>query len=161
VSTEIKVSAALDAALRRAFSDAGVRVAPSATMTEVVSRFNALGISCEMQDGCLVLKQDEREFSTALACKGFAARAENVALFITEKTSTQEWTRTQKSEYIAKHGLDAWENRLNAPQLDPGVRVLDRNMSRKDYLNLTRTERVAFITEFGAGAVSHVMGKKA
>jgi hypothetical protein len=161
MSIEIKTSAALDAALRRAFSEAGVRVAPSATMTDVVSRFNALGISAEVQDGCLVLKQDTREFNVALACKSFAAKPENAALFITEQTSTREWTGKQKSEFIAKYGYNAWENRLNAPQLDPGVKVLDRNMTRKDYLNLTRTERVHFIGAFGAGAVAHIMGKKA
>jgi hypothetical protein len=159
--TEIKVSAALDAALRRAFSDAGVRVAPSATMTEVVSRFNALGISCEVQDGVLVLSQDTRQFNVALACKGFAAKPENAALFVTEQTSTREWNGKQKSAYIAAHGYEAWEAKLNAPQLDPGVKVLDANMSRKDYENLTRSERVRFIDAFGYGAVRVIMGKKA
>jgi hypothetical protein len=160
MSTEIKVTAALDAALRRAFSDAGVRVAPSATMTDVVGKFNALGISAEVQDGCLVLKQDTREFNVALACKSFAAKPENAALFITEKNDAREWTGKQKSDYIAANGYDAWQRKITAPQLEPGVKVLDRNMSRKDYLNLTRTERVQFIGAFGAGAVAHIMGKK-
>jgi hypothetical protein len=97
MSTEIKVTSALDSALRRAFSEAGVRVAPHATMTEVVSKFNALGISCEVQDGVLVLSQDTRQFNVALACKAFAAKPENAALFVTERNDPREWNGKQKT----------------------------------------------------------------
>lgn len=161
MSTEIKVTAALDAALRRAFSEAGVRVAPSGTMTAVVAAFNGMGISAEVQDGCLVLKQDTREFNVALACKAFAAKPENAALFVTEQNPASEWTGKQKSDFIAQHGYDAWQRKISGPRLAPGVKVLDQNMSRKDYESLTRAERVQFISAFGAGAVAHIMGKRA
>jgi len=160
MSTEIKVTAALDSALRRAFSDAGVRVAPSATMTDVVARFNAMGISCEVESGCLVLLQDSRQFNVALACKAFSAKPENASLFITENTDTGEWTQKQKSEFISKHGYEAWHARVTGPQLEAGVRVLDANMEKRDYLSLTRSEKMNFINEFGYGAVTAIMGRK-
>jgi hypothetical protein len=158
--TEIKVTAHLDVALRRAFSDAGVRVRPETTMTQVVAGFNALGISVEAQDGVLVLKQDTREFNTVIACRSFASKPEHSGLFVTAQSNPKEWNAQEKSAYISKNGYAAFEQLVTGKQLDASVKVLDANMSRKDYENLTRKERCAFIAEYGAGAVSVIMGRK-
>jgi hypothetical protein len=158
--TEIKVTGALDSALRRAFSDAGIRLRPEAQTTAIVERFNALGISCEVQDGVLVLSQDNRQFNTSLACKGFAAKPENADLFVTAQSNPKEWNAQEKSAYISKNGYAAFEQLVTGKQLDASVKVLDANMSRKDYENLTRKERCAFIAEYGYSAVSVIMGRK-
>jgi hypothetical protein len=61
--------------------------------------------------------------------------------------------------YIAEHGTDEWGKLCSQPVIEAGIKTMDPNMSKADYRALTRSERIAFIREFGDGAVSRIMQK--
>ena len=147
MSVEIKVSSELDRLLRKSFSDAGVRLTPDAQSTEIVSRLNAIGVSVEIESGVLSLKDanDGRQFNTSLALRGLSTKPDTGHLFITDNSNPKDWTVSQRVAFINAHGADAWGRKVNGTTLQPGVRVLDRNMTKKEYLSLTRAERIAFI----------------
>jgi hypothetical protein len=153
-------TAQLDSALRREFSGIGARPKPETKMTDVIAALATLGVTPAMDDGLLVLKQGDTIFNTGLALRNFANRAEFAHLFVTAADNPHDWTTAMKLDYIREHGADAWARKSNAPVLTPAVGVLDQNMSYADYQNLTRAERVAFIREFGADAVSRIHTKK-
>ena len=160
MATSITVGAQLDSALRRGFSEVSARPKPETTMSEVVAALGTLGVTATMDDGLLILKQGDTVFHTGQCLRGFAARPEFMKLFVTENDNTRVWTNEMKMQYIREHGADQWARKANTQALEPAVKVLDRNMSAKDYENLTRKERVAFIAEFGADAVSRIFMRR-
>jgi len=153
-------SQALDSALRRGFSEVSARPKPETTMTQIVEALGALGVTASLDDGLLILKQGDTIFDSRLCLRGFAAKPENQKFFVTAADDPREWSVKMKSDYITKHGADAYGKLVHGTPLEPSVRVLDRNMSKKDYLSLTLREKSAFISEFKADAVTAIMGKR-
>jgi hypothetical protein len=152
-------TAAVDAALRRGFSEASVRVAPEARMTDIVAALGAMGVTVELQDGVLVLAQSGTEMHTTKALRNFSQRPEHANFFVQEGAHPSQWSTKKKVEFLSAHTDDEYRALVQSPVLEAGIRVLDPNMAKADYLNLTRAERVRFITEYGDDAVRHILGK--
>jgi hypothetical protein len=159
MAATIGTSAQIDNALRRAFSEISVRPKPETKMTDVITALATHGVTAEMEDGILVLKQGDNMFNTAICLRGLASKAENSALFVTAADNPHDWTTKMKTDFISQHGADAWARKANGPVLTPSVAVLDANMTRANYQNLTRDEKIQFIREYGDIAVSRVMQK--
>ncbi|MGA9810140.1 MAG: hypothetical protein ACLPH5_04600 [Candidatus Sulfotelmatobacter sp.] len=156
----IGTTSGLDSALRRAFSEASVRVAPDTRMTDIVTALGVMGVSIEVQDGVLVLQQGATAFNTSLALRNFSQRPEHAKFFILETLDPKTWTNARKMKYIAEHGQDAWGKLCCAPVIEAGIKVLDVNMSKHDYMGLTRSEKIAFLREFGSDAAARIMLRK-
>jgi hypothetical protein len=154
-SATIGTTAQIDSALRRAFSDASVRVRPETKMTDVLAALTAMGLTVSITDGVLLLAQDQTQMNTSLALRNFSKQ--HPQFFILETSDPKTWTQQKKIEFIRQNGNDAYGKLCCAPVIEAGIRVLDVNMSKTDYLNLTRAERICFIREFGSDAVARVM----
>jgi hypothetical protein len=159
MAATIGTTAELDSALRRGFSEISVRPKPETKMTDVITALATHGVTAEMEDGILVLKQGDNMFNTAMCLRGLASKAANSALFVTAADNPHDWTTKMKMDFIRENGADAWGRRANGPVLIPAIGVLDPNMSRTDYKNLTREEKIQFIREYGDIAVSRIMQK--
>jgi hypothetical protein len=160
MSATIAVSASVDSALRRAFSEASVRLQPDCKMTDVIDALKAMGIGVEVQDGVLVLQQGSTSFNTSLALRNFSKRPENVAFFVVDGAHPSQWSKERKIEYLRTHTDEQYRALIQSPVLDAGVKTMDPNMSRADYSNLTRSEKIAFLREFGSDAASRIMQKQ-
>ena len=156
----IAVSATVDSALRRAFSEASVRLQPDALMSSLIAALEGLGIKVEITDGVLCLSQGQTQMNTSLALRNFSKRPENVAFFVIDGAHPSQWSKERKIEYLSTHTDEQYRALIQSPVLDAGVRTMDPNMSRKDYSNLTRSEKIAFLREFGSDAASRIMQKK-
>ena len=156
---ELGTSSAIDSAIRRGFSEASVRVAPETRITDIVAALGTMGVTAEIQDGVLVLAQSGTEMHTVKALRNFAARPENTKFFVQEGQHPSQWSTKKKIEFLSTHSDDEYRRLVQSPVLEAGVRTLDPNMSKGDYLNLTRKEKMQFIAEFGSDAVGHVLGK--
>ena len=155
----VGVTSAVDSALRRAFSEASVRLAPETKITDVIAALGTLGIVAEITDGVLVLRQDQTQFNTSLALRNFSKRPEHAKFFVQEGQHPAQWSTKTKIEYINKNGEAAYRKLCQSPVLDAGIKVLDPNMRRADYLQLTRQERMSFISEYGDAAVAKIFQK--
>lgn len=157
MAATIAVSASVDSALRRAFSEASVRLQPDALMSSLIAALQGMGIEVTIQDNVLVMRQGATEFNTSLALRNFSKRPENAAFFVLENDHPSTWTPEHKMKYIAENGDDKYRTLWQSPVLEAGIRTMDPNMSRKDYSNLTRQEKIAFLREFGSDAASRIM----
>lgn len=155
----IGTTGALDNALRRAFSDASIRLQPDCRMTDVCAALQTMGVIAELQDNVLVLRQDTTELHTTKALRSFAAMPQHERFIVKQGQHPSTWTRQQKVEYLKTHSDDDYRRLIQSPVLQSGVRTLDANMSREDYEQLTRAEKVAFVREFGPEGISRVMSK--
>jgi hypothetical protein len=153
---EWRVSRELDSALRRAFSDASIRVRPETKMTDVLHALEALGVSAAVEDGILVLTQGQTEMNPPKALKNFAHREGNENFFILETVDPKTWTNAKRIAYIREHGSEAYGKICREPVLAPAVRVLDPRMSKADYTQLTRQEKINFVREYGEDAVRRI-----
>jgi hypothetical protein len=158
MTTTIGTSAAIDSALRRAFSDSSVRLQPEARTTDIIGALETLGIACTVEDGLLLMRQGSTEMNTNRALRSFAARPEFAKFFVLSTEDPKTWTREQKTEYLRTHSPEEF-GRLCSKPIVATVRVLDANMSRADYANLSVAEKISFINEFGSEGVQRVMGK--
>jgi hypothetical protein len=156
----IGTTAELDRAMRRAFSDASVRLKPDAQITDIVAALTALGINTEIIDGVLCLSQGVTQMNTALALRNFAQRPEHEKFFVQQGAHPSTWSTEKKIEYLKTHSDEEYRTLLQQPVLESGVRVLDPNMSKTAYKNLTRAEKVQFIREFGSDATARIMIRK-
>src|SRR5579859_3999371 len=118
MSTVIGTSSGLDSALRRAFSDASVRPQPTTTMTSVIEALGAMGVTAEVQDGVLVLRQDQTTFNTSLALRSFAAKPEHQKLFVIASTDPKTWTLAEKAVYLKTHTPEEYAKLCRAPVLE-------------------------------------------
>lgn len=159
MAATIAVSASVDSALRRAFSEASVRLQPTALMSSVIAALEGLGIKVEITDGVLCLSQGATQMNTSLALRNFAKRPEFAGFFVIDGAHPSQWSTERKIEYLRTHSDEDFRNLLQQPVLESGIRALDPNMSRKDYANLTRAERMAFIREFSDDAVRRIYQK--
>ena len=155
----ITVGAGLDSALRREFSNASIRLAPDARMTDIIAALQSMGVTASLTDGVVVLDQAGTQMHTTLALRNFAKMPQHERFIVKQGQHPRTWTTKEKSEYISKNGLEKYEQLISGPVLDAGVRVLDANMDRQSYENLTTRERVQFIREFGEEGVRRVMSK--
>lgn len=155
----IGVTAGVDSAMRRGFSEASVRLQPEAKISEIITALGTLGVTAAVEDGLLILRQDTTELHTHKALRSFAARPEFAKFFVLSSDDPKTWTVAEKTKFIRQFGADAYGKRCAAPVLEAGIRTLDPNMSRTEYLKLTTRERIAFIREFGDDAVRKVMQK--
>lgn len=155
----IAVAASVDSALRRAFSEASVRLQPTALMSNVIAALQGMGIEVAIQDNVLVMSQGQTQFNTSLALRNFSKRPENAAFFVLENDHPSTWTPEHKMKFIAENGDDKYRTLWQSPVLEAGIRTMDPNMSKTDYENLTRAERIAFIREYGSAAVGRIHQK--
>jgi hypothetical protein len=156
----IGMSAALDQAIRQGFSDARVRIAPDAKLADILQALEAMGVQCSVEDGFLVMTQGATPMHTALALKTFASKPENARFFILEGSHPSTWSTSSKTKYIAEHGADAYAKLLHQPK-EAGIGVMSLDLTRAQYLSLTRAEKQAFIAAYGAEGVGRVMARKA
>lgn len=161
MAATIAVTASVDSALRRAFSEASVRLQPTAMMSSLIAALQGLGIELSIQDNVLVMRQGQTEFNTSLALRNFSRRPEFASFFVLENDHPKTWTLEHKMKYIAEHGDEKYRTLWQSPVLESGIRTMDPNMSRADYSNLTRQEKIAFLREFGSDAASRIMLNKA
>jgi hypothetical protein len=159
MSANFGASAQVDSALRRAFSEASVRLQPDCKISAVVEALKTLGLTVEVTDGLLVLSQGTTTMHTALALRSLTTKPEFKQFFVLSTDDPKTWTVTERTAFITKNGGEAYRKLICAPVLEAGLKVLDANMSRTDYGHLTRAEKIQFITEFGSGAVSAIMKK--
>jgi len=155
------ITAQVDSALRRGFSEASVRLDPETRITDVLASLETLGITATIQDGVLLLAQGQTQMNTSLALRSFSQRPEFAKFFVQEGQHPYQWSKEKKLDYLSKHSAEEYRALVQRPVLEAGLKVLDPNMSRKDYESLTRQERIQFIREYGANAVSNVMAKAA
>ena len=155
----IGTSAAIDSALRRAFSDSSVRLQPTARITDIIGALEQMGVTASVQDGLLVLRQGSTEMSTNRALRSLTTRPEFAQFFVLSTADPKTWTVKQKAEYLRTHSADEYGKLCSQPVIESGLRVLDANMSRSDYAKLTTAEKMQFISEFGVDGVIRVMGK--
>jgi hypothetical protein len=112
-----------------------------------------------VQDGVLVLSQLGTEMHTIKALRTFASKPENAKFFVIDGAHPSQWSTKKKIEYLSDHTDDEFRALVQSPVLEAGIRTLDPNMSAADYKKLTRSEKIAFIAEYGDLAVSRVIGK--
>jgi uncharacterized protein YfaS (alpha-2-macroglobulin family) len=160
MSATIAVSASVDSALRRAFSEASVRLQSDALMSSLIAALEGLGIKVEITDGILCLSQGATQMNTSLALRNFSKRPEHAAFFVIDGAHPSQWSKERKIEYLKAHTDEQYRALIQSPVLDAGVKTMDPNMSRADYSNLTRSEKIAFLREFGSDAASRIMQKK-
>jgi hypothetical protein len=157
----------LDSAIRGAFAAQGVRLAPEAKTSQIAEQLKAFGITSAVDAGVLRLEQHGAVISTGQALKAFTEKhAEHFVLpggqvrsaADLRPANTPEGIR-QRTEMIASQGYDKFVSVVAAPHLRPGV-VASREMSKRDWFNLTPAEKSAAI-EQDPDIVGIVMAKKA
>jgi len=153
------VTAGIDSALRKGFSEASVRLAPETRITDVIAALTAMGVSAAVEDGLLVLSQGDTQMHTGKALRNFAAKPEHTKFFVAEGSHPSQWSQQKKVEYLRTHTDEDYRKLVQSPALEAGVKTMDPNMSKAEYLALTRQEKLAFIREFSDKAVSKIMAK--
>jgi len=156
----IAVSAAVDTALRKGFSEASVRLKPDTKISDIVKALEALGLTVAIQDGTLVMSQGSTTMHTTLALRSLTAKPEFAPFFVLETLDPKTWTNARKMAYVTEHGSDAFGKLCSQPVVEAGIKVLDANMGRADYSNLTRSEKLQFIREYGDAAVQRIFQKE-
>jgi hypothetical protein len=139
-----------DSALRNAFAQLGVRVAPEAKTSEMVTQLKEqFQIEACVDAGVLTLRQNGAIISTGTALRAFTEKAPQHFVLAgglvrsaadLRDAGTPEGTR-QRVELIKARGLKGFTDVIAAPQLRPGV-VASREMSKADWMNLTTHEKV-------------------
>jgi hypothetical protein len=129
-------------------------------MSSLIAALQGLGIEVGVEDGVLVMRQGTTEFNTSLALRNFSQKGEFAEFFVVEGAHPSQWSTTKRIEYLRTHSDDQYRALLQAPALEAGIKVLDPNMPKNDYVRLTRAEKVQFIREFGDEAARRIMGKK-
>jgi hypothetical protein len=118
MTATIAVTASVDSALRRAFSEASVRLLPTARMSSLIAALQGLGIEVGVEDNVLVLKQGQTEFNTSLALRSFSAKPEVAEFFVQEGAHPRQWTREKTLKYLATHSEAEYRALLQAPALE-------------------------------------------
>jgi hypothetical protein len=159
MSATIGMSRELDAAIRKGFSDARVRLAPDVKLGDIVKALEAMGVQCSVQDSFLILSQGSTMLHTELSLKTFATKPENAKFFVLEGSHPSTWSTSTKTKWIAEHSADEYAKLLRQPR-EPGIGVLSLDLTRAQYLSLTREEKLDFVRNFGSDGVSRVMARK-
>jgi hypothetical protein len=155
----ISITASVDSALRKAFSEASVRLLPETQMSAIITGLENMGVKVSVEDGLLVLAQGETVMHTGKALRTLATKPEFKRFFVQEGQHPAQWSTEKKIEYLRTHSDEEYRTLIQSPVLESGIRTMDPNMSRKDYGQLTRSERMAFIREFGDDAVRRIFQK--
>ena len=128
-------------------------------MSSVIAALQGMGIEVRIHGQLgLVMSQGQTQFNTSLALRNFSKRPENAAFFVLENDHPSTWTE-HKIKFIAQNGDEKYRTLWQSPVLEAGVRTMDPNMTKTDYENLTRAERIAFIREYGSDAVGRIHQK--
>lgn len=141
-----------DAALRSAFAQLGVRIAPGAKTSEMIPQLEAFQMKVSTDEGLLVIRQHDQIISTGTALKAFTGKhPEHFVLPGGQVRSKDQLLPNdckegirQRVEMIREQGLDGFSKIITNQSLRPGV-VASREMSRADWANLTVSEKVAAI----------------
>ena len=156
----------LDAAIRSAFAQSGVRLAPEAKTSEIVEQLAEYGVSASVDNGALSLSQNGSIISNGTAVAGFVKqRPEHFVIDGGQARSLADFRpadttegKKQRVEFIREHGGEKFAQLVNAPNLRPGV-VANREISKADWNNLTTREKSAAITA-DPEIVSIIHGRK-
>jgi hypothetical protein len=155
-----------DAALRSAFAQLGVRIAPDAKTSEMIPQLEAFQMTATVDQGVLTISQHGAVISTGTALKAFTGKhPEHFVLpggqvrskADLQPANTPEGVR-QRTELIREQGYDSFAKIISNASLRPGV-VASREMSRSDWMNLTTSEKTAAVSS-DPGIVAHVMAKR-
>lgn len=157
---------ATDAALRGAFNQLGVRLAPDAKTSEMVDQLEQYQMTCSVDNGMLAISQHGAVVSTGTALRAFVGKfPQHFILPGGEVRSRDQLApqgtpegNKQRAELIAKVGYDGFRKIISNETLRPGV-VANREMSRADWKNLTIAEKVAAVSA-DPGIVGHIMSKR-
>jgi hypothetical protein len=151
-----------DDALRSAFGQLKIRPDNDAfSSTEVVSRLkDNHQIEVSTIEGLLELKQNGQVVSVPTVLRAFATKPENVGLFVSETDDHTKWDTAKKVAFIAEHGDDAYARKVAKGPLKANVDVANIDISKAEYLSMTRDEKVAWIGNHGLEAQARVLGKK-
>jgi hypothetical protein len=142
----------LDAAIRGAFAQAGIRMGPGAKTSDIVDQFAQFGVTPEVDNGVLVLMQNGAPARTGTALTAFVGKfpdhfvvpgAQVRSVKDLQPANTPEGIK-QRVELIREQGGEQFAKIVNGPALRSGV-IANREMSRTDWQNLTRAEKTAAI----------------
>jgi hypothetical protein len=167
---ELREDIAVRRALASMFMQCGMRPMPDADRV-ILEKLQALGVTCDLSAGYLVLRQAETEIVPSGMCERI--RRELPLLFLPdpkrdtvscredlERGTVVEIARG-KSSYIAQFGLARWAalpktkadaERINAPTTP--------DMTRAQYLSLPRSERVRLSGVFDHATLATIMARK-
>ena len=146
----------LDQQLREGFSNAKLRLAPDSNVSELHAFIEAQGFKVTASEfGLQITRADSgAEVNVATLLNAAARKPECARQFILPGGEIQNLadfqSPEQRAEYIRKFGYSEFEKlvaRSAAGALRADV-VLHRDLDAAGYANLTRAERVEFITPF-------------
>lgn len=155
----LAISGELAGALRKACSDAGLRLKDDTRLSDVIAALEAMAVKCSVQDGLFVMDQQGTNVHVGLGLRNFAQKHEQ--FFVGAKDHPSKWDQAQKIEYLRTHSADEFAALLRKPALDAGIKPLDPGMDSASYSRLTLAEKITFCREFGEDAVRAVVGRKA
>lgn len=152
---------ATDVAIRSALGQLKVRPNDDAfSSSEVVSRLKtAHGVEVTVNNGMLELTQNGAVVSTPTVLRAFASKPENAGLFVSEGDDHTRWDGKKKTEFIAQHGIEAWEAKIAKAPLKAGVDVANCDISKTEYLSMTRAEKTRWLGIHGLDAQAAVLRK--
>jgi hypothetical protein len=150
-----------DTAIRSAFGQLKVRPNDETfSATEVVNRLQSNhGVEVTTVEGVLELKQNGAVVSVPTVLRAFASKAENAGLFVSEGDDHTKWDAQKKSEFIAKAGIAAWEQKIGKGPLKANVDVANSDISRTEYNSMTNAEKSRWISIHGLDAQAAVLRK--
>lgn len=150
---------ATDAAIRSALGTLKIRPNDEAFSTTAVVDWlkTTHQIETNVNDGMVEFKQGETLISTGAALKKFAAA--NTGLFVSEGDDHTKWDVQKKREFIAQFGLSAWEQKIGKTPLRADVDVANCDISKAEYLSMTRSEKARWIGQHGLEAQAAVLRK--
>jgi hypothetical protein len=151
-----------DDALRSAFGQLKIRPDNDAfTASEVVARLkDKHQIEVTTVEGLLELKQNGQVVSVPTVLRAFASKPENSGLFVSETDDHTKWDTAKKVSFIAEFGDDAYARKVAKGPLKAGVDVANIDISKTEYLSMSRDEKVRWIGNHGLEAQSRVLAKK-
>ena len=112
-------------------------------------------IETAVTDGIVEFKQGETLISTGAALKKFATA--NTGLFVSEGDDHTKWDAKKKQEFISQHGLAAWEQKIGRKPLRADVDVANCDITKAEYLSMTRQEKSRWIAQHGLEAQAAVL----
>ncbi|HEX3740107.1 MAG TPA: hypothetical protein VHV29_10315 [Terriglobales bacterium] len=150
-----------DNAIRSAFGSLKVRPNDQVfSSSQVVERLKANhGVEVTTVEGILELKQNGQIVSVPTVLRAFASKPENAGLFVSEGDDHTKWDGKKKTEFIAQHGIAAWESKIAKAPLKANVDVANCDISKTEYLSMTMTEKARWIGMHGLDSQAAVLRK--
>jgi len=162
LNTEDKLTNELDFAVRSTLGQMKIRPNPRTFSSTAVLDWlkQTHNIEATVNGGVLELRQGETLISPAAALRKFSDQPEHLELFVSEGDNHKLWDAQRKQEFIGKHGLQAWEQKIAQKPLAPNVDVANSDISKAEYLSMSPAEKTAWIAKHGLSAQAIVLAKR-